>query len=197
MRSTLLLLFLPLLLLTAGCSSGGVSTDPAGVTGTPRANEVDTDADTDVDTDTDTDTDTDDEDADADECEFDVALLTSEEVPPRTSSATGRAKIEIEGSEIEFEVRIDNPARESFVAGHIHRAPRGANGPVVRFLFPNVPENEEFEAEGFPTGEELKVEGEGSIAAALAAEICAQPEQFYVNFHTTQFPGGAIRGQLR
>ncbi len=88
-------------------------------------------------------------------------------------------------------------ASESFTMGHIHRAPRGENGSIVRFLFPNLPENEELEARGFPTRERLRVEGEGNIAPALDAEICARPEQFYVNFHTTQFPAGAIRGQLR
>jgi hypothetical protein len=126
-----------------------------------------------------------------------VPLRASEEAPPTTSRASGRAKIEMEESEMEFDVRIDNPARESFTMGHIHRAPRGENGSIVRFLFPNVPENEEFEARGFPTGARLRVEGEGTIAPPLAAEICARPEQFYVNFHTTQFPAGAIRGQLR
>jgi hypothetical protein len=186
-----LLLSLSLLLLTAGCSNDGVATDPAGVTledgpGSQAAND-----------DADTDTDTDDDGVDQNECKFEVPLQASQEVPPTTSSASGRAEVEIEGNEIEFEVRIDNPARESFTAGHIHRAPRGSNGGVVRFLFPNVPQNEEFEAKGFPNGESLKVEGEGSIAPALAAEICAQPQLFYVNFHTTQFPGGAIRGQLR
>jgi CHRD domain len=213
MRSTVLMLFLPLLLLTGSCSTDGVATDPEDVAtgdgvGTQGANDVDADADTDADTDTDTDADTDtDTDADTDtdengvdgpECEFGVALRASEEAPhTSTSRATGRAKIEIEGSEIEFDVRIDNPAREEFTAGHIHRAPRGSAGGVVRFLFPTVPENEEFEARGFPSGERLRVEGEGSIPAALAADICAQPEQFYVNFHTTAIPAGAIRGQLR
>jgi CHRD domain len=34
-----------------------------------------------------------------------------------------------------------------------------------------------------------------AIAASLAAAICAHPEDYYVNYHTTAFPGGAIRGQ--
>lgn len=211
MRLQFLLLLFPVLLLTAGCSSGGETIDPTSALAGPGTEGVapnaieDTDSDTDSDSDTDTDTDsdsdsdtdTDSDEAERDECEFRIPLLASEEVPPSTSRARGEARIEIEGTEIEFDVRIDNPARESFVAGHIHRAPRGVNGPVVRGLFPTDPQNEEFEARGFPSGERLRVKGEGSIVAAVAADICAQPEQFYVNFHTTQFPGGAIRGQLR
>jgi len=34
------------------------------------------------------------------------------------------------------------------------------------------------------------------IASDVAARMAANPGNFYVNVHTTQFPGGAIRGQL-
>ncbi|HUF02221.1 MAG TPA: CHRD domain-containing protein [Gaiellaceae bacterium] len=32
---------------------------------------------------------------------------------------------------------------------------------------------------------------------ALAQEILANPSEFYVNVHNADYPGGAIRGQLR
>jgi hypothetical protein len=68
MRSMLLLLFLSLLTLTAGCSNGGVATEPTGTgleagAGTQATND-DTDGDTDDD---DADDDADDDDADDDE----------------------------------------------------------------------------------------------------------------------------------
>jgi CHRD domain len=34
------------------------------------------------------------------------------------------------------------------------------------------------------------------ISETLAAAICANPAGYYVNYHTTDFPGGAVRGQL-
>ena len=34
------------------------------------------------------------------------------------------------------------------------------------------------------------------IAADVAQRMLANPQNFYVNVHTTQFPGGAVRGQL-
>jgi hypothetical protein len=73
------------------------------------------------------------------------------------------------------------------VAAHIHRARKGKNGPVT------VPF---FEAKkGLPPG----VNGlAGSVKTneALARRIWTTPKNWYVNLHTAQFPGGAVRGQL-
>lgn len=208
MQFRLIFLIVPVLWIV-GCADG-TSTDPLasndGSTPTiaSAANDADSDTDADTDGDTDTDADTDgDSDTDTDgvsevECEFTVPLRANQEVPPSASRANGVARIEIEGTELEYEVGIANPGRESFTAGHIHQAPRGANGPVVRGLYPNNPAlNEEFEARGFPNGSHLRLEAEGTIPLALAQQICAQPELFYLNFHTLQSPPGAIRGQLR
>jgi CHRD domain len=66
-------------------------------------------------------------------------------------------------------------------AAHIHNAPVGVNGPIVVPLTP-------------PTS--------GSVTdcttadPALARDIVRNPENYYVNVHTTVFPAGAVRGQL-
>ncbi len=65
-------------------------------------------------------------------------------------------------------------------AAHIHEAPAGVAGPVVVGL-------------DAPTG---GVSG-GCIANPQeAADIDADPADYYVNVHNTEFPGGAVRGQL-
>ena len=65
-------------------------------------------------------------------------------------------------------------------AAHIHEAPRGVPGPVVVGL----------EA---PTGGSSS----GCIANQSEAEdIAENPEDYYVNVHNLDFPGGALRGQL-
>jgi plastocyanin len=68
------------------------------------------------------------------------------------------------------------------LASHIHRGGPTTAGPVVvPFTAPG--------ANGTATGCT-------SVDAALAVDILANPSNYYVNVHTTEFPGGAIRGQL-
>lgn len=70
---------------------------------------------------------------------------------------------------------------DTIVAAHIHHAPAGANGPIVLpFQTP---------ANGF-------VAACADVSAELAADLAANPDQYYVNVHSSAFPAGAIRGQL-
>jgi CHRD domain-containing protein len=77
-----------------------------------------------------------------------------------------------------YETSIANP-----VAAHIHRGAAGVSGPVI------VPLNAPFNA-GLATGTATGVD------PSLLNAIAANPAGFYVNIHTSDFPGGAIRGQL-
>lgn len=74
-------------------------------------------------------------------------------------------------------------------AAHIHEGPAGANGPVVANLAAPADGDAadcltEGEAGKFPTGEKV-------------ADILASPEDYYVNVHNAEYPGGAVRGQLQ
>jgi hypothetical protein len=118
-------------------------------------------------------------------CAAFTVLKAGNEVPPSGSNAFGAAAIRIEGTTLSFAVTIANPARESFFAGHIHVGGAGANGPVVVTLFSGSTDRKLiFQAARL------------QISATTATAICANPAGYYVNYHTTDFPGGAIRGQL-
>jgi CHRD domain len=104
---------------------------------------------------------------------------------PVESRARGTALVRINGTRLRFTVVIFNPARETFTAGHIHIGARGVNGPVVVPLFAGS-SNRLF----FTQSDTLE------IGADTAAGICANPAGYYVNYHTTQDPEGAVRGQL-
>ena len=119
------------------------------------------------------------------ECTAFAVLKAGNEVPPTTSRASGAAAVHINGTTLSFAVAIFNPAGESFIAGHIHVGAAGVNGPVAVPLFAgSVSTRLIFQADRL------------TITEARAAEICGNPSGFYVNYHTTEFPGGAIRGQL-
>jgi hypothetical protein len=70
------------------------------------------------------------------------------------------------------------------VAAHIHRGGRNVNGPVVLPLV--APDD----------GDPGASSGCMSVASPLAAAILRRPRRYYVNVHTEDFAGGAVRGQL-
>jgi CHRD domain len=104
---------------------------------------------------------------------------------PVESRATGAAAVHIDGTRLTFTVAIFNPARETFTAGHIHVGAQGVNGDVVVPLFSGSRDRLLFTQFDVLT-----------INANTAAAICGDLAGHYVNYHTTQDPQGAVRGQL-
>jgi hypothetical protein len=104
---------------------------------------------------------------------------------PVESRATGAALVHVNGTRLSFSVAIANPARETFIAGHIHTGVEGENGPVVVPLFDGMRDRRLF----------LQLDTV-EITEETAAAICGDPSGHYVNYHTTQDPQGAVRGQL-
>ena len=76
------------------------------------------------------------------------------------------------------------------VAAHIHEGVKGKNGPVVIALKAPVP---------IEPGSVFSASSASCQNAdpALLGRIRKSPVSFYVNVHTTDFPAGALRGQLR
>ena len=105
-----------------------------------------------------------------------------------TSTAKGHTQIKVRANgTIEFKTQILNKNGETFVAGHIHLAPVGVAGPVVVPLF----------ASPGTTARHIRQSGVATPnAGTTGAALCTNPSAYYVNYHTTAFLGGAIRGQL-
>jgi hypothetical protein len=118
------------------------------------------------------------------------AKLAANNETGSTSTAKGHTLIKVRnGGTIEFKTHINNKNHETFVAGHIHQAPVGVAGPVVVPLF--------VAPSPATSAHHIKQEGVATPnPGTTGVALCQNPSAYYVNYHTTAFPGGAIRGQL-
>jgi len=143
----------------------------------------------------------------ADTIYFRGIMLPSNEVPAvpiqGSSSAVLIAHVvkddsgKILSGTVDFNLNYIFPGAATFTGLHIHNGAAGVNGPVIINT-------------GLSATNTIATEtGVGSIsrqgpvlatdAAALATlnGMMADPSQYYVNIHTTDYPGGAMRAQLQ
>jgi len=126
-----------------------------------------------------------------------ATLQGGEEVPALLTGAVGLAEISIDTDTrvISVNLRIFNLPTGS-TAGHIHVGSKGVAGPVV-VDFPIPARRTGDMALTFTVGEanlrarpELGIQTIDDVIQAISAGGA------YVNIHTSQYPGGEIRGQL-
>jgi hypothetical protein len=124
-------------------------------------------------------------------CVLHAKLSAKNETTGSTSTAKGHTLIKVRNdATIEFKTQILNRSHETFVAGHIHQAPVGVAGPIVVPLF--------VAPTAATSDRHIRQSGVATPnAGTTGAALCQNPSAYYVNYHTTAFPGGAIRGQLR
>jgi hypothetical protein len=132
---------------------------------------------------------------------FVANLSGAEEVPPRETIASGQALFSLsrDGKTLHFKIGAMNIA--NITQAHIHVGPRGANGPVVLWLYPDAPP-----ATLIPGPFNGVLNRGAATAADLVGPFAGQPlsaliealenGNAYVNVHTSQFPPGEIRGQV-
>jgi hypothetical protein len=120
--------------------------------------------------------------AQADSKTYTAALSASEETPaPGPAGGAGKTAITIDMAtktlcyDVSWSKEVGTPS-----AGHIHKGPKGLNGPVVVML--DLP---------------AKPKGCMTVDAAILGQIAGDPAGHYVNVHTNDYPGGAVRGQLK
>jgi CHRD domain len=116
-----------------------------------------------------------------------VAEMTgAQEVPPADPDGSGTAAFTVNPGvgEVCFTVTSENITLP-VVAAHIHPGEAGVVGPPLVFLL----------AAG-ATDADGNFSGCTAVDRATAKDILKRPWAYYVNLHTTDYPGGAIRAQL-
>jgi hypothetical protein len=114
-----------------------------------------------------------------------IDLTGASEVPgPGDEDGSGTATIYLrtDTNEVCVDISVQSDVTLPATAAHIHQAPAGESGPPVVTL--NAPD-----ASGLSSTCVV-------VDAALMQAMIDTPENFYVNVHTSDFPDGAIRGQL-
>ena len=96
---------------------------------------------------------------------------------PGDPDGSGFARVTLNQGREEVCVRFTVEGISTIVGAHIHKAPVTDPGPIV------VP---------------LPNDGEGCVTAdaSLIKDIRQNPQDYYLNVHSTEFRPGAIRGQL-
>jgi hypothetical protein len=113
-----------------------------------------------------------------------ATLSGAAEVPgPGDPDGTGQATVRLTAGEARvcFQLSVSNITLPA-TAAHVHAGAAGSAGGIVAPLAPP-------DASGV-------AEGCAEISRPFANAILANPGAYYVNVHTSDFPDGAIRGQL-
>ncbi|MGA7953565.1 MAG: CHRD domain-containing protein [Gloeobacterales cyanobacterium] len=113
---------------------------------------------------------------------FTASATGTQEVPrpgDQKGSASATFTLNPEKEEVCYEIQAKDIT--SVTMAHIHSGAAGVAGPVVINL--TAP------AEG-------SSKGCAPVSPRLIQQISQNPENFYFNVHTTEFPKGAVRGQL-
>ena len=111
-------------------------------------------------------------------------LSGSNEVPPVSTgdpNGSGTADLTLNQGQGRICLDVETQNISTPILQHIHKGVAGTNGPIVVDFTPLL-------AGG----------GDGCVSAprALVKDIRKNPEEYYFNVHSTEFPGGAVRGQL-
>lgn len=114
---------------------------------------------------------------------MDVPLTGANEVPPVTTTATGLALLRLTTDKnLYANISVTGlEAGDAWSAAHIHPGAAGANGGVLQGIYNDAAE--------FGTTKIIPV------SDAMIDSL--KNEALYVNAHTTNHSGGAIRGQIR
>jgi uncharacterized protein (TIGR03437 family) len=143
----------------------------------------------------------------ADTAYFRAVMLPSNEVPAANVTATGVADLiahvvrdssgQIISGTVDFLVRTNFAAANTATGLHIHTGAAGTNGGVVIGTDLSAANNVPIAAGGTVVQRAAQVLENNTTGLTALRGMFQNPANYYVNIHTTDFAGGAMRGQLQ
>jgi hypothetical protein len=131
---------------------------------------------------------------------FQADLSGAGEFPARGTAAIGKVGLYVDGNTVDYTIEVHGIT--SVTGAHIHSGAAGANGGIRIALFPAPGTN--FLPSGTSTAgvDGILISGSfnsSQVSGVSYEELLNQMRAgtAYANVHTTQFPGGEIRGQVR
>lgn len=130
---------------------------------------------------------------------FRVDLSGDNEVPPIEIETSGDAIVHVDRNLSEIRLKLTVREGDSVLGAagaHFHCAPAGENGPVVAFVAGSFPPgyDGDFEIRATLTDASIINPACGATIAELVESML--DGNVYLNVHSTDNPGGAIRGQV-
>lgn len=113
-------------------------------------------------------------------------LNGANEVGPGDPDGSGTMHLTLNQGQGEICWDLDVSDIQAPTRAHIHEGVTGVNGGVVVFFFDLV----------IPDPIPVTFDGCVDADADLIKEIRQNPQNYYINVHNPEYPGGAIRGQL-
>jgi len=132
-------------------------------------------------------------DDDPAEIRYTATLSGANEVPARTTTASGTATITEDNTALNYTVNVAGIT--AVTAAHIHVGAAGVNGGVIAPLFGTTT----------PTGAMTGVLATGTITQSTitatnvsmdSLRVLLRNGNAYVNVHSSTYPGGELRGQV-
>lgn len=132
---------------------------------------------------------------------FESDLLGENEVPAVVTDTIGEIKVEVDDEMTMADFKLEVRDGIAIVQSHLHCGAVGENGPVVAFLFGNIPGG--FDVDGdlaeftLTDANMLGISCQDVVIDSVAHLVQAiESGMIYANVHSVEHPDGLIRGQL-
>ena len=144
----------------------------------------------------------------ADVAYFRTVLLPANERPTPVDSALGKGSVDIlahvvrdssgviTSGSVEFIAHVNLVAANTAVGMHIHTGGADVAGPVVISSGLSGANTQPIKAGSDVIHLTAFVDGSNAAGLAALKDLFVNPAGYYANVHTTDFPGGIMRGQL-